>query len=167
VTAVATDGSSRAVSGDYNGNIIIWRLSTTEFEAVAYLRGFHEGKIASICIQCGEGRVVSAGEDSSLKVWSEGVEGWGCHSRLEEHTDAIHDAILLPQGKIASASADGSIRIWSLEDGSCEIARMGHDDEVRALAALPDGRIVSASDDATARVWARVEAPGGARAALA
>jgi WD40 repeat protein len=62
-----------------------------------------------------DGRIVSGGDDSTLRIWSKDPNGtWRGDDRYG-HTDWVMCLQALPDGRIVSGSIDGTIRIW---DGS-------------------------------------------------
>ncbi|KAJ1328039.1 dynein assembly factor with WDR repeat domains 1 [Microdochium nivale] len=98
-------------------------------------------------------RIVSASDDSTVKIWS--VQAGACEATFEGHTDSVRSAAFSPDGqRIVSASNDNTVKVWSVQTGTCEATFEGHTDSVRSAAFSPDGqRIVSASNDNTVKVW--------------
>jgi len=97
--------------------------------------------------------VVSAGEDSAIKVWD--YETGQFERTLKGHTDAVQDLAFNADGTmLASCSADLSIKLWDFEQSSCVKTLNGHDHNVSCVIFLPSGNtLVSCSRDKTIKVW--------------
>jgi hypothetical protein len=98
-------------------------------------------------------RVVSASEDSTLKVWD--LETGRPLATLEGHARGVTACAVTPDGqRVVSASLDSTLKVWDLETGRPLATLEGHAAGVRACAVTPDGqRVVSASQDKTLKVW--------------
>jgi WD40 repeat protein len=110
----------------------------------------HSGSVNALAA-LGDGRVVSASEDCSLRVWD--LATGETVRTLEGHADSVNAVAALREGRLVCGSGDGSVRVWDLATGETVRTLEGHGDSVRAVAALPDGRVVSGSDDRSLRVW--------------
>ena len=76
--------------------------------------------------------VVSASEDTSIKVWD--FESGSFERTLKGHTDAVQDVCFNVDGsQLASCSADLSIKIWDFETGNCTKTLNGHDHNVSCI----------------------------------
>nr|XP_026692533.1 lissencephaly-1 homolog [Ciona intestinalis] len=97
--------------------------------------------------------VLSAAEDSTIKVWD--YETGDFERTLKGHTDAVQDISFDPTGKVlASCSADLSVKIWDFVEFECTKTLTGHDHNVSSVSFMPDGdHIVSASRDKTIKLW--------------
>ena len=104
-------------------------------------------------------RVVSASEDSTLKIWE--AESGECVGTLAGHTAGVSSCGWSPDGRrVVSASEDGTLKIWEAESGECVGTLAGHTRGVLSCGWSPDGRrVVSASYDGTLKIW---EAESGA-----
>lgn len=99
-------------------------------------------------------RIVSAGSDGTVRVWSS--DGGAEILVLNGHEGRVWSAQFSPSGAhIVSAGADGTVRVWP-SDGSHEaLVLNGHEDFVRSAQFSRDGAwIVSAGADGSVRVWA-------------
>ncbi len=114
----------------------------------------HAGRVVCCAVSAGGDRIVSGGEDHTLRVWDAATgkavvtltghrgPGWvtGC-------TFAPDDSYIL------SAGDDATLRMWDPVSGR-ELATLAGHSAVTAYAIAPDGSfILSASRDATLRVW--------------
>lgn len=99
-------------------------------------------------------RIVSAGSDGMVRVWSsdDGNE----ILVLKGHEGRVWSAQFSPDGaQIVSAGADGTVRVWPFDGSQEALVLTGHEDLVRSAQFSPDGAwIVSAGADGTVRVWA-------------
>jgi WD40 repeat protein len=105
-------------------------------------------------------RVVSAGDDGTIRVWAMGSGGQTV--MLRGHQGAVYHVAFSTDGhQVVSAGDGGTVRVWTWASGGDPIVLPGHQGTVLSAAFSPDGRqVVSAGDDGTLRVWAW--AKGGA-----
>lgn len=99
----------------------------------------------------GEGRVVSGGDDYSLRYWD--VTS-GETRLLGTHQAKILQIAVSPGlDRVASASWDRTARVWPL-DGGEPVEMAGHANTVNDVVFSPDGvRLYTASSDGTIRLW--------------
>ncbi|MDX1416172.1 MAG: hypothetical protein R3293_18385 [Candidatus Promineifilaceae bacterium] len=111
----------------------------------------HKGSVYSASFSPDGERIVTAGDDGSVKVWD--LAGNELASLLG-HTAAVQSASFSPDGqRIVTAGADGSARVWDLA-GNELTSLVGHTDAVSLAGFSPDGqRIVTAGADGGAKVW--------------
>ena len=113
----------------------------------------HTGPVYGCVFSADGTRVVSASEDSTLRVWD--VAGASPIATLEGHTGSVSGcAFSLDGTRIVSASYDKTLRIWDVAGATTVATLEGHTGLVSGCAFSPDGtRIVSASYDKTLRIW--------------
>lgn len=124
------------LSASEDGTWKMWNLQSlapsinkppvTELEPVYTFRG-HTGPVYSLALAADRGRVVSAGADSVVRLWTlppSSLDPYDRHGlgvdyhlrRLVGHTDAIWSLALHPHlPQVLSASADDSVRLWDYE----------------------------------------------------
>jgi WD40 repeat protein len=146
----------------------VWLAVTSAGEmsaASALVRSLPGHDAAVRAVTCGRGRIVSASEDCTLRVWD--TESFECLGVLAGHTQGVlclSDVFVNAEGHaaVASGSKDKSIRVWDIDSGMCVKALTGHTDWVRSISHVftpVDGPhrgrryIVSASDDTSVRAW--------------
>jgi len=97
--------------------------------------------------------VVSASEDSTIKVWD--YEAGQFERTLKGHTDAVQDLAFNGDGTmLASCSADLSIKLWDFEQSTCVKTLNGHDHNVSCVIFLPSGNaLLSCSRDKSIKMW--------------
>ncbi|WP_437682888.1 TIR domain-containing protein [Sorangium sp. So ce131] len=113
----------------------------------------HSGWVNACALSPDGQRIVSASDDTTLKVWD--LATGNLLSTLEGHSAGVNACALSPDGqRIVSASSDRTLKVWDLATGNILSALEGHSYSVNACALSPDGqRIVSASGDRTLKVW--------------
>ncbi len=139
----AQDGS--ILTASFDNSVGLWRDGqprwmedhTAAVNAVVYL---------------GEGRVVSGGDDFSLRFWDSTA---GITREIGKHQAKIIQLALSPDGsRVASASWDRTARIWPIANDTPPVEITGHDNTVNDVIFSPDGkRVYTASSDGTLRVW--------------
>ena len=115
----------------------------------------HSKTITSIACSSDGERIVTAGDDSTIRIWAKGEDGFAIAHVLNAHYPGVNQVKISPTGKqFASCGDDATIRLWSLETGESIRTFVGHRDNVNGLCFSSDGsQIVTASSDQTARIW--------------
>jgi len=128
------------------------RLQYISDQAEITLRG-HEGPVKSVVFSPDGKRIISGGDDNTIRVWdvSTGVN----LMTLRGHNNRVWSVAISPDGKwIASASFDRTIKLWDAETGAELHTLRGHGDSVISVSFSPDGeRIASSAADGTIRIW--------------
>ncbi len=116
------------------------------------LSGHAEG-VNAVALSADGRRVVSASDDSTLRVWD--VESGQELRTLSGHSRAVRGVALSADGgRAVSASDDSTLKVWNVESGQELRTLAGHSRTVNGVALSADGgRAVSASDDSTLKVW--------------
>ncbi len=97
--------------------------------------------------------VLSAGEDSTLRLWQ--VDSGHQEILLKAHEGPALCAAFSGDGAyILSGGQDANVRLWKISNGKCLHTFKGHAGPVTAVAFCPLGRhCISASMDKTIRIW--------------
>jgi cytochrome c len=145
--AISPDGKS-ALSGSFDTSAIRWSLERNVAEQVMR---FHDGAVNAV-IYLKDGRVVTAGEDAHIAIWTPGQQTPDLV--LDGHGGPISGLAVSPDGTmLASASWDHSVRLWPLKGGAPRVLE-GNAQAVNSVAFTPDGAsVVSAGYDASLRIW--------------
>ena len=136
-------------SGSWSGRISIWRLSDGD-----HLRSWtaHRGDVTGLTY-LDDNRLLSAGYDGYLKVWSSAGQKVGGVDSGSPITAVAAD----PQRQwLLTGHVDGGLRLWSVSDLSMVQVLGKHDGRIRAAAIAPDGEIFASSAvDGKVKIWRR------------
>lgn len=153
--------------------LVIWDLTTRKkhaYERQIIAWPAHTGPILDCAWSPNGSRVLSASQDSTLKVWDvtqvfpNAAERTYRNRRsqhvldlltLKGHKSGVKSCSWSPDGsKILSASSDKTLKIWDAVSGCCLLTLAGHKYEINACAWSPDGtKVLSASADQTVKIW--------------
>lgn len=115
------------------------------------LRG-HQGTTLSMAFSRNNQRVVTAGEDGKVRVWSAG--DWKLLFTLAGHSGTVAWAEFSPDGRgIVSGGYDKTVRVWSAADGSLMQTLTEASEPVRTVAFSPDGESIAASGEEMVWIW--------------
>lgn len=145
------DGRSVAVGSESAARI--WQLNG---RLLTELKG-HQGRVKSINFSPDGQRVVTAGSDGTIRLWS--VAGKFAGKQLDElegHTGAVYSARFSPDGDlIATTGSEGTVRLWNT-NGDLLRELKGHAGAVYQVDFSSDGQfIATAGSDGTVRLWNR------------
>ena len=154
VLAVSDDGR-RVAAGGSGGIVTVWDRDTKETRAVAA----HAGAICAATFSPGGAWLASAGDDTTLRLWS--AIDLAPINVLRGHAGRVEAIAFSPDGRhVATADRDGMLAVW-------EVA--AHDDFADAgdglipagpFGVAPDGRTLAvAARDGT--IWIVDAATGG------
>jgi WD40 repeat protein len=115
------------------------------------LRG-HEGAVWSMAFDAGGQRLVTGGDDRTVRIWDLGT---GRGRVVGRYGDAVLAVSVSPDGRrAAAAGVGGTIRLWGLAGEGPGAELEGHQGVVSTLGFSPDGRLLaSGGSDRTVRVW--------------
>ncbi|KIJ60200.1 hypothetical protein HYDPIDRAFT_53099, partial [Hydnomerulius pinastri MD-312] len=114
----------------------------------------HEGAIYSTALLPDGQRLVSGGQDKSVRVWDLGTRElvgrpWEGHSNTVSCVDVSPDSRF-----VASASFDSSVSIWDLDSGEKVFEEMRCDGLVDFVKFSHNGsKLVTCSRDTHVRIW--------------
>ena len=113
----------------------------------------HDGSVWSVAFSPDGTRIVSGGEDGTVRLWT--LDGKPAAKPFKGHEGGVWSVAFSPDGtRIVSGGEDGTVRLWTLDGKPAAEPFKGHDGSVRSVAFSPDGtRIVSGGEDGTVRVW--------------
>ncbi len=118
---------------------------------LAALRG-HEGPVKHMAVDADGARLVSAGADTTVRLWKL-REGGAC-TVLRGHCDSVEAVAFSPDGtRLASASTDRAVRVWDAQDGTPLAVLEGHSAEIAALTYGAGGRLASGGWDQMVVIW--------------
>lgn len=124
-------------------------------EPIGEVRRFvgHTGAIESVAFTPDGRRLITIGQDKTIRVW-EVVTGEQLKS-LTGHNHTVRGLAVLPDGRrVVTAGWGGSVRLWDINEGT-EIRRyVGHKGQVWWAACDADGkRLLTGGEDRTIRLW--------------
>eukprot|EP01006_Ploeotia_vitrea_P053094 TRINITY_DN67753_c9_g2_i1.p1 TRINITY_DN67753_c9_g2~~TRINITY_DN67753_c9_g2_i1.p1 ORF type:complete len:498 (+),score=242.11 TRINITY_DN67753_c9_g2_i1:194-1495(+) len=123
-------------------------------EPARHVLNGHRGPITRVLFHPVFNVLVSASEDSTVKMWD--YESGQFERTIKAHTDAVQDVAFNTDGSLlATCSSDLSIKLWDMETYQNRKTLNGHDHNVSCVRFVPgDANIlVSASRDKTIKVW--------------
>uniref|UniRef100_A0ACD5TY81 Uncharacterized protein n=1 Tax=Avena sativa TaxID=4498 RepID=A0ACD5TY81_AVESA len=143
------------VAGDGYGFIHV--LSSTTMDEITQFKA-HSGWVESLAIHPSRPFVLSASDDSLIKLWN-WESGWSCIQTFKAHSRNVQQVKFNPlEGStFASASKDGTAKIWSFSS-PIAIATLDCDGDGQICVDYfsPGGDrqyVVTGSDNGIARIW--------------
>jgi WD40 repeat protein len=139
------------------GQILIWDLETRRECATL---SAHAGDVRCVLFSVDGDQIISAGEDSLVKVWDAKTiyrEEKPCSQLLafKGHAAAVNDLALSPDGNLLlSASEDRTVRCFRLINGQEVCVFRGHLAAVKSVKISPDGQHAASGDEAgMIKIW--------------
>jgi WD40 repeat protein len=139
------------VESNSSSNPIVVDLVEKKFADV--LQG-HKASVLSMMFSRDGRKVVTAGEDGNVRVFS--VGDWKLLQTLSGHYGPVHWADFSPDGKlIVSVGEDKTLRIWSADDGRLLQTLEESREPLLTAAFSPDGNSVAATSEGAVLIWQR------------
>ncbi|KAI4343673.1 hypothetical protein L6164_010994 [Bauhinia variegata] len=122
--------------------------------ACKYRLNAHEGGCASILFEYNSGKLITGGQDRSVKVWDTNTGAlssnlYGCLGSVLDLT-ITHD-----NRSVIAASSSNNLFVWDVNSGRVRHTLTGHTDKVCAVdvSKVSSRHVVSAAYDRTIKVW--------------
>ena len=119
-----------------------------------YRLNAHEGGCASILFEYNSSKLITGGQDRSVKVWDTNTGSissnlYGCLGSVLDLT-ITHD-----NRSVIAASSSNNLYVWDLNSGRVRHTLTGHTDKVCAVdvSKISSRHVVSAAYDRTIKVW--------------
>lgn len=146
--ALSPDGQLLATASR-DRSICIWSVETGE--CLRKIESAHEGTVRALAFFPNNDRLVSVGQDQTLRFWE--VHDAAEVGVLRGYSAAIWS--IEPgrtSSEILSGGDDAAVRVWDLRSGNCKAVMRGH--EGRIWSVTSSGALAaSGSSDRTARIW--------------
>lgn len=151
VTCMTFTAFGDVVTGDSNGNIILWGRGTNSIGK--FVKKIHEGSVFSLC-SLRNGKIISGGgKDGRLVLLGEDLNPVGLENFIEPHFGAVR---VVTQGKgmqLLIGTTKNCILSGDLEMGFSPVV-MGHTDELWGLAIHPNmPQFVTGGRDRLLQLW--------------
>ncbi|XP_063217797.1 echinoderm microtubule-associated protein-like 2 isoform X3 [Bacillus rossius redtenbacheri] len=151
VTCLAFTETGDVISGDSNGNVIVWGRGTNTISK--FLRGVHEGSVFSICVMKEGSIVTGGGKDGRLRQFDSNFNDTGLEAQVAEHFGCVR---VVSEGR-GSQLLVGTTRNCVLTGGlglGLSPAVLGHTDELWGLAVHPSlPQFLTAGHDRLLHLW--------------
>ncbi|CAL5198166.1 unnamed protein product [Lathyrus oleraceus] len=119
-----------------------------------YRLNAHEGGCASLLFEYNSSRLITGGQDRSVKVWD--TNTGSVSSNLHGCLGSVLDlAITHDNRSVIAASSSNNLYVWDLNSGRVRHTLTGHSDKVCAVdvSKVSSRHVVSAGYDRTIKVW--------------
>ena len=146
VSSLTMTEDKRIASGGADGNISIssYDINERTWKREIHKEKAHDGTVASLCTLNGN-RLLSGGNDCSIKVWSLSNVVLTVIKEIKGHTGPVRKVIPLSRERFASCSRDKTVRIWK-DDNTYEcISTLQHDNDVRSILQLRGKEVLVSS----------------------
>ncbi|KAK9511688.1 hypothetical protein O3M35_000303 [Rhynocoris fuscipes] len=151
VTCLAFTQTGDVLTGDSNGNIIVWARGTNTISRL--IPKVHEGPVFTLCV-LKEGSIVSGGgKDGIIKQLDPDLQPSGYETRLAPHVGGVRTVTEGRGSQLLVGSTRNCVLAGSLELGFSPVV-MGHTEELWALAAHPSlQQFVTSAWDCIIQLW--------------
>ncbi len=154
-SACFTPNGERIVSGEFHGQVCVWRTATGErvLRLKEDLKQEQVGHIPSATVHPDGAQFATGSDEGTIGIWE--IQSGRKLRTIEAHSDIVHRLQYSSDGKqLVSASADKTIRVWNATTGERVQSIDAHEDYILGLAVSLDGkRFASGGKGETVRIW--------------
>jgi WD40 repeat protein len=149
--SVAFSPDSRFLTFTSYNNVQIWELA--DRAALRFVSEFYhpEGEVSSARFSPDGGRVVTASDDRSARIW-EASSGRSLSEPLE-HSDIVMSAAFQPDGRVVTVSMDGAVRLWNVQTGITRAGALELPEPALRVAFGAGGRAATFGSGSAIRLW--------------
>ncbi|XP_026668685.1 echinoderm microtubule-associated protein-like 2 isoform X3 [Ceratina calcarata] len=153
VTCVAFNQNGDVLTGDSNGNIIVWGRGTNTISKI--VRNIHEGSIFSICVLKDSFIVTGGGKDGRILYFDESLNLTGEQAQIEDHFGGIRTLAEGRGTQLLIGTTRNCILVGDVRTGiGFHPAMLGHAEEVWGLAMHPTlSQFATAGHDRLLQMW--------------
>jgi WD40 repeat protein len=145
------DGDTLASSGESDGTILIWSVSSGEtMRTINYVSSVYVICLKSLDSSSSR-RHLAAGHDKDINIYD--IIDGSLFATLKGHENKVRDLAQLNTDILASASEDNTVRIWNLTTHALIFTLTGHTAFVHGLKQITANILASGSDDSTIKLW--------------
>jgi len=138
-------------SASANGEIIIWDLDSG---SIVHREPAHTGKILSLDFSHNSPRLVSGGDDGTVKLWRWTGTALEIEKQHDDHLRGISAAAFSNAGRLIASGGVKEIILWDTIQNKRLFTLDGHADELRTLEFSSDDKsLLSASRDKSVKLW--------------
>ena len=112
----------------------------------------HSGVVLSVVFSADGAHVLSASDDSSIKLWDAAT---GALIRtFEGHSGSVRSIVFSPDGtRVLSGSSDQTMKLWDAATGAVLRTFEPHENWVRSVAFSADGNYALSGSGKSAKLW--------------
>lgn len=145
-----TPDSSLLISGDDDGNVIVWDVAKRRQSSMIKA---HRDSIVALAISPNGNQLVTSSHDKTVLLWD--LQEQRLLRPLPLNKSVTRAIAYFPNGKVfATGGDDHVVRLWDSKSGKELLSLDRHTEWINSIAPLPNGKgIVTASADGTVKIW--------------
>ena len=133
LSLVADSKSNIVLTGHGDGQVRLWRLSTSE---LLHAWQIHDGYIKAVALDAARGRFAASGHDGELAYWKIGVNP----RYFDQSSYSSATLEFSPEGRYLYGAGWFSLYRWELASGVLQKLKTEHFGRINRIAFMPDGK---------------------------